>query len=216
MGSILIVPSGCNNEDESPANITVIDIDNNIYHTVIIGSQIWTVENLKTTKYNDGTDIPNITDSVTWGNLASGAYCNYGNKEENAEIYGRLYNWAAVNTGKLAPIGWHVPTDAEWTTLTDYLGGEEIAGGKLKEEGTVHWKEPNLVETKVTGFNALPGGHRYFNGFWSGFGEAALWWSATEYDTYRAWFRSLGNDVTSIRRDPYFKGNGFSVRCVKD
>ena len=126
----------------------------NHWHTGLDG------RNLKTTKYNDGTSIPNVTNDTSWSNLTTGAYCWYNNDVSYKNPYGALYNWYAVNTGKLAPKGWHVPSDAEWTTLITYLGGESIAGGKLKEAGTTHWLSPNTEATNSTGFSALPGGRR--------------------------------------------------------
>ena len=118
----------------------VTDDDGNVYHSVTIGTQVWMVENLKTTKYNDGTSIPLVTDATDWHNLLTPGYCWNNNDEATYKAtYGALYNWYTVNTGNLCPTGWHVPGDAEWTTLTTYLGGEDVAGGKLKEVGITHW-----------------------------------------------------------------------------
>jgi uncharacterized protein (TIGR02145 family) len=138
---------------------TVTDIDGNIYHTVTIGTQVWMVENLKTTKYRNGDPIPNVTGNA-WAALTTGAYCWYNNDAATYKAtYGALYNWYAVaDSRNIAPTGWHVPTDAEWTTLTTFLGGESVAGGKLKETGTNHWTSPNTGATNETGFTALPGG----------------------------------------------------------
>ena len=125
--------------------VVVQDIDGNNYLTVTIGTQIWMAENLRTTKYNDGTAIPLVTDNTTWANLTTPAYCWYNNDAKtNGSTYGALYNWYSVNTKKLCPTGWHVPNDTEWTTLTTYLGGTAVAGGKLKETGTAHWYSPNF------------------------------------------------------------------------
>jgi len=146
---------------------TMTDQDGNVYKTVTIGTQTWMAENLRTTKYNDGTIIPNVIDGEEWTIQTTGVYCTYNNTFNTDTIvaYGHLYNWYTVNTGLLAPEGWHVPTDAEWTTLTDYLGGEDIAGAKLKETGITHWNRPNELETtNETGFTALPGGYRNFIG----------------------------------------------------
>ena len=148
----LIQTNSCKKADETRTSLT--DIDGNDYKTVTIGTQVWMVENLKTTKYNDGTAIPNITDNTSWAALTTGAYCDNINTPSISTTYGRLYNWYAVdnnagtkvasNGGKnVCPTGWHVPSDAEWTTLTTYLGGESVAGGKLKETGTTHWQSPN-------------------------------------------------------------------------
>ena len=146
---------------------TVTDIDGNVYHTVTIGTQTWMVENLKTTRYRNGEAIPNITDNASWAALITCAYCDYNNIPSNSITYGKLYNWYAVNDSRnIAPMGWHVSTDAEWTTLTTFLGGTSIAGGKLKENGTIHWNSPNVGATNETGFSALPGGYRLNSGFY--------------------------------------------------
>jgi len=197
--------------------ITFTDIDGNIYHTVKIGTQTWTVENLKTTKYNDGTAIPLVTDGTAWGNLTTGAYCWYNNDvNANKATYGALYNWYAVNTGKLAPTGWHVPTDAEWTTLSTYLGGDNVSGGALKEAGTAHWASPNSGATNSSGFSALPGGYRYYNGYFYYIGSYGYWWSATETAASGAYYRYLFYDYSDLSRNSYFKSCGFSVRLVRD
>lgn len=196
--------------------ITVVDIDGNIYHGIVIGYQVWMAENLNTTKYNDGTDIPKVTDDVEWESLSTGAYCCYDNNEANSEVYGRLYNWFAVSTGRLCPAGWYLPSDPEWAVMTGHLGGLSVAGGKMKETGTSHWSNPNTGATDAFGFTALPGGHRYFFGQFSGINTGALWWSSTEYDVRQAWFRSISFDNAGGRRDPYSKQNGFSVRCIRD
>lgn len=188
-----------------------IDKDGNSYKTVTIGTQTWMAENLKTTKYNDNTDIPNNTYST------SGGYCNYDNLENNAAIYGRLYNWYTVNTLKLAPAGWHVPTDAEWTKLTTYLGGQAVAGGKLKEIMTTHWNSPNAKATNEFGFSALPGGSRT-NGVFGYVGNKGCWWSSTANDTYTniAWARYMFYNNSNVETSNGFKDYAYSVRCVKD
>lgn len=156
---------------------TIKDMDNNNYNTVKIGNQIWMLENLKTTKYSNGNTIANISDSTLWGTQTLGAFCWYKNdKDKYKGTYGALYNWYAVKTGKLCPSGWHVPTDAEWLTLGDYLGGEEVSGGKLKEVGTIHWRNPNNGATNESGFTALPGGIRYEEGQFLEVGWYAYWW----------------------------------------
>jgi len=196
---------------------TMTDQDGNVYKTVTIGTQTWMAENLRTTKYNDGTAVSNAT--TEWASLTTGAYCNYNNTTDIDTIatYGRLYNWYAVNTSKLAPRGWHVPSDAEWSTLTYYLGGESVAGDKLKETGATHWIRPHTGVTNETGFTALPGGYRLFsNGAYLYIGEVGNWWSSTESSTSNAWMRYVektSGDVVSLR---FVKEFGFSVRCVKD
>ena len=197
---------------------TVTDIDGNVYTTVTIGTQVWMAENLKTTKYNDGTKIPNVTDNNEWKNLSSAAYCWYNNDINNGNIYGALYNWHAINTGKLCPAGWHVPTDSEWTELIDYLGGKNVAGGKLKETNTTHWKKPNTGATNETCFTALPGGNHNFNGYFDTIDSYGLWWSVTEYEhlTNNAWYRRIIYNGSNVYRSYGNKDNGFSVRCVRD
>ena len=203
---------------------SISDIDGNVYNTVYIGTQLWMAENLKTTKYNDGTAIPNITDA-TWAAATTGAYSDYINTPANSTTYGRLYNWYAVdnnattkvasNGGKnVCPTSWHVPSDTEWTTLTTYLGGEMVAGGKLKETGTTHWQGPNTGATNETGFTALPGGFRG-NGAYSDIGNYGYWWSSTEYSTADAWSRYVNYNY-SVTRYYAFEQYGFSVRCVRD
>lgn len=195
---------------------TISDVDGNIYSIVTIGSQVWIASNLKTTRYNDGTTIPLVSDNTAWSNLSSPGYCWYNNDAaSNKSIYGALYNWYTVNSNKLCPTGWHVPSDAEWTVLTTYLGGEDVAGGKLKETGTIHWTTPNTGATNSSGFTALPGGCRYVYGTFFYIGNNGYWWSSTESSTL-AWFRYL--TYGSSLADYYDAGKrtGFSVRCVKN
>src|SRR5574344_1448460 len=200
-------------------NITygsITDIDGNTYKTVTIGTQTWMAENLKVTKYNDGIAIPNVTDNTAWSELTTGALCDYDNPPSNSETYGKLYNWHAVNTGKLCPTGWHVPSDAEWTELTDYLGGTSVVDGKLKETGTTHWASLNTGATNETGFTALPGGGRDYRGTFGGIGYTGHWWSATEYGATNAWDRYISDYNSIVYRYRYAKEVGFSVRCVRD
>lgn len=149
---LLFVFYSCEKENQV---LTVTDIDGNIYTTVTIGTQIWMVENLNTTRYRDGSDILNVTDNTEWSELTIGAYCNYDNDVNNANIYGALYNWYTVNTGNLCPTGWHIPSEGEWTVLISSLGGESVAGGKLKQIGTEYWEDPNNPATNEVGFNGL-------------------------------------------------------------
>lgn len=201
--------------NEAP-NEDVTDIDGNVYHTVTIGNQIWMVENLKTTKYNDGSSIPKVSEDVDWAALSTGAYCWYNNIVSNTNTYGALYNWNSVNTGKLAPTGWHIPTDAEWTTLTTFLGGESSAGNKLKEIGTTHWITSTNA-TNSSGFAALPAGRRSSTGLYSDIGGIGCWWSSTQYNTSSAWSRLMSHYYTDVYRyNNYDKESGFSVRCIKD
>jgi uncharacterized protein (TIGR02145 family) len=197
----------------------VVDIDGNRYNTVKIGTQIWMAENLKTTRYNDGTKIPAVKDSASWMNLTTGALCYYKNDSVTYNAtYGPLYNWYAVNTGKLAPTGWHVPTDAEWTTLTNYLGGLDVAGGKLKETGTSHWQSPNTGATNETGFTAIPAGRRDPGTNFQVCGWIAAFWSSTIYPYWNAALgRELASDIISVyQNNPPSRTQGRSIRCVKD
>ncbi len=197
-------------------NTIVTDIDGNSYKTVQIGTQVWMAENLKTTKYNNGTEIPLVTGGTEWGALTTPAYCWYNNDAPtNKEIYGAFYNWYTINTGNLCPSGWHVPSDGEWTALTDYLGGESIAGGKLKETGTTHWTSPNTGATNESGFTALPGGHRYWDGTFDVIGMSCSWWSSTGNAGY-GWMRDMDYNLSSIRGGGVYKNYGYSVRCLQD
>jgi uncharacterized protein (TIGR02145 family) len=197
---------------------SVTDIEGNFYKTLQIGSQTWMAENLKTTRYNDGTQIPYVTDNSTWIKLESPAYCWYNNLAENKTLIGALYNWYAVNTVKLCPAGWHVPNDSEWSVLTDYLGGLLVAGAKLKEAGFTHWEEPNAGATNSSGFTAMPAGQRRgIQGTYTGLGLYDAWWTSSEYNIYKSWYRSVGTINTEVRRaSGALKQTGTSIRCVKD
>jgi uncharacterized protein (TIGR02145 family) len=194
----------------------VEDADGHVYRTVKIGNQIWMAENLKTTRYNDGQPIPHVTDHSAWGGLRAPAYCTYNNEETNLSVYGALYNWHAVNSGKHAPKEWHVPPDAEWTTLAAYLGGEGVAGGKMKEAGFAYWLAPHAGASNSSAFSALPGGGRDDEGEFSGLTDFANFWSSTESSPSNAWRRHLVYDDRNARRDNFGKMMGFSVRCIKD
>jgi uncharacterized protein (TIGR02145 family) len=230
---ISILSIGCKEKDElifAPITFnpsvtygSMTDQDGNTYKTVTIGTQVWMAENLKTTKYQNSDPIQNVTDTINWRKLKTGAYCSYENENRNINAYGLLYNWYAVNDSRnLAPSGWHIATDAEWNILTTFLGGESVAIGKLKEIGTKHWSDPNSEATNECGFTALPGGfrgnlsfgsanlgyHDWYKGIWGS------WWSpetpTLEYVRGRLiWSGSV--TLSNIK-----KGNGASVRCVKD
>lgn len=196
---------------------TINDVEGNIYPVVTIGSQVWMAKNLTTTRYNDNTTIPLVSDNNAWFNLSSPGYCWYSNnKVMFGDTFGALYNWYVVNTGKLCPVGWHVPTDAEWTALSAILGGENTAGGKLKEAGTAHWNAPNTGAVNTVGFTALPGGSRFDYGLFSNKGIYGHWWTATENDSLNASSRYMHYSSASVATIATLKRNGFSVRCVKD
>jgi uncharacterized protein (TIGR02145 family) len=191
---------------------TLSDIEGNIYKTIQIGSQLWMAENLKTTKYNDGTDIPMFTGSTSSANLVVAGY-NWPNYSiDNKKTYGALYDWTVVGTGKLCPSGWHVPSDTEWNNiLPAFQGTVSLAGGKLKETGTSHWVKYNTEATNETGFTALPGGLFYPSGLYEGLGYVGHWWSSGCFD-YQMFYNlgqvnRFGNNLSHM---------GFSVRCTKD
>ena len=195
----------------------ISDIDGNQYRTVSIGDQEWMAENLRTTKYRNGDTIPNVTNNTDWGNLGSGAYCWYNNDDSNEQPYGKLYNWYAVGDARgLCPAGWHVPSDIEWTTLTDFLGGQSGAGGPMKEAGTVHWFSPNTGATNESGFTGLPGGYRNSGGASLALGSYGYWWSETESSNTFARFRSLEYKTVNVDRSSFVKKFGISVRCVRE
>jgi len=208
----------------------VSDIDGNVYHTITIGTQVWMVENLKTTKYNDGTAIPFVTDNTAWATLTSPAHCFYNNDVTTYKnTYGALYNWYAVNTGKLAPTGWHVPTDAEWTTLVTYVSANTGTSGSLAKAlaATTNWVTSytnagaigyDLTKNNSSGFSALPGGWRIKGGSFSNLGVNGFWWSSTGYDTDSAWIRYMENDYPygEVIRYGNFGEDGYSVRCIRD
>jgi len=200
--------------------VACTDADSNHYAVVQIDTIIWMAENLKTAKYRTGDAIPNVTNNTTWSNLTTGAYCNYNNttNADTINTYGRLYNWYAVDDSRdIAPAGWHVPTDTEWTTLTTYLGGTFVAGGKMKENCTTLWASPNTGATNESGFSGLPGGNRWnSNGVFYNLGSYGNLWSATQYDATNAWVRSLSFDDSTVAHNYINKSYGVAVRCVKD
>jgi uncharacterized protein (TIGR02145 family) len=220
----------------------VSDIDGNTYKTIQIGTQVWMAENLRTTKYGDGSNIPVVADESQWEDnwnnekpLSQPMMCWYNNDQATytANKFGALYNWYAINPAtngnkNVCPTGWHVPTDADWTTLTTYLGGEYDAGGKLKSTGDTYWYAPNKGATNTSGFSGLPGGYRtgrpslmisFRNN--KTFDEESFkggWWSSMEVstDTNLAWYRYLGYNYVGAGRDKAVKVNGYSVRCLRD
>ncbi len=212
---------------------TIKDVDGNIYKTIKIGAQTWMAENLKVTKYNDGTNIELLLDSVAWSKTLKGAYTEYNGDITNALKYGYLYNYYTVSSQKICPTGWHVPTIKECDTLVAFLGGDSISGIKLIETGKTNWNGVVTEVTNETGFTALPGGTRYGNGRYKDIGDAGLWWNSDplsiqhggyyfgllkniEYVTkYKKTiiFMGTGNSKTD---DNYAYRNGMSIRCIKD
>lgn len=235
---LFVFATACDKSDnpggDFPIAGTVKDADGNKYNTIKIGNQVWMIENLKTTKYNDGTKIPYVTDNSEWVSLTTGAYCNHNNLESNAKIYGKLYNWHAVNTGKLAPKGWRVPTDDDWTILENYL----IANGYNYDNTTdkdkvakslcakTNWTLSSEVGTpgaalndnNRTGFTALPGGSRnglFLGGYFSDLGNSGTWWCCTEHDDF-GYYRKLYYDEIFLFSSVSTKAAGYSVRLIKE
>ncbi|MFA6570090.1 MAG: fibrobacter succinogenes major paralogous domain-containing protein [Bacteroidota bacterium] len=207
--ALALLFSSCNNDTTNPTQ--------NNSTTIILGTQVWTVKNLDVVRYRNGDIIPEVRDSAQWINLTTGAWCYYNNDSTLGAVYGRLYNWYAVTDPRgLAPEGWHIPTDGEWTTLTNNLGGETVAGGKLKEKGTVHWLSPNIVVPNESGFKALPGGWRNYNGTFEIIGTCSGWWSSSEFSSAHAWTCLLYYNNSIAYRFSNLKEAGYSVRCIKD
>ena len=184
--------------------------------TIVIGTQQWMNKNLDVAFYKNGDLIPQVTDGAEWATLTTGAWCYYNNDSTLGNTYGKLYNWYAINDIRgLAPQGWHIPSDAEWTTLSTSLAGESVAGGKMKEAGTLNWTSPNTGGNNNSGFTALPGGFRQNNGFGLQ-GIWASWWSATPGDNNMIWGRFIFQSDVNLGRGLTEKSYGYSVRCVKD
>jgi uncharacterized protein (TIGR02145 family) len=201
----------------------ITDIDGNIYNTVLIGTQCWMKENLKTTQYRNGTAIEHPgTNNTAWSNNTTGAYAWYNNDISWKDSYGALYNWHAVNNASgLCPTGWHVPSDADFTALTNHLGGASLAGGKMKSTRTVpdshpRWESPNTGATNESNWSGLPGGLRTNYGYFNSIGAYGSCWSSTEYTTNLAWTRYLYYFNSYVYRLNLSKTNGFSVRCLRD
>ncbi len=193
-------------------------IDENCFSSVTICDQTWMLKNLDVSIYRNGDPIPEVTDPASWAGLTSGAWCYYENNTANGTIYGKLYNWYAVNDPRgLAPAGWHIPSYTEWTTLVTCLGGSAIAGGAMKEPGFIHWLSPNTGATNSSGFTALPGGYlNKFSGLFLSIGESGSWWSSSEFSSGNAWLCDLYNWDDLIYLYNYDKPSGISVRCIKD
>lgn len=195
----------------------VYDIDGNLYHTVIIGTQEWMVENLKVTHYRNGTPVTYKSSFDDWCSITKGVYCDYLNMPDTSLVYGKLYNWYVVSdTNNIAPVGWHVPSDSEWTVLSDYLGGLTLAGGKLKETGFSHWKSPNSFATNETGFTALPGGSKACNGSTYSLHEFGFWWSTHVNLSGSAGYCRMWSNYGNLDKYHSSKTFGYSIRCVKD
>jgi len=223
---LLVLLVGCKKvEDKLKIEYgTVTDIEGNSYKTVKIGTQEWMAENLRTKKYRNGETITNLSGDTTWMKITTGAYCNYDYNNDNPSIYGRYYNWYAVNDGRnIAPTGWHVPTDIEWTILTTYLGGDNVAGLKLQESGrSTHWWF-NTNATNESGFTAIGAGfvgdpnEAVLDGTILGIWVYAYWWTSTENNSTEAKCRCISmNSNNIVSKYSKLKGYGYSMRCIKD
>jgi uncharacterized protein (TIGR02145 family) len=195
---------------------SIKDIDGNYYKTVTIGSQVWMKENLKTTRCNDGTTIPLMSNYDSWAALSTPAYCWFANDSANKDVYGALYNYYVVDTKKICPEGWHVPADSEWVRLMRSFDHPDSVGNKLKEAGKSHWKSPNSEATNESGFTALPGGFRSYNGSFNYLWISGYWWSSSEYTDTTVYFWNLRYKSSNVFKYVSNKTNGFSVRCLKD
>lgn len=211
---IVVLVSGCRKAEDPEIPLKVTDVDGNVYDVVIIGKQGWMKENLKVTHYSDGSEIPNVTGTSEWASLTSGAWSEYNNSASTGTTYGKLYNGFAVETGKLCPTGWRVPTDDDWTELMDFLGGQSVAGGQMKQAGTSLWKTPNEGATNSSGFTALPAGFRGPTGLFYQNAEVAIWWSSSsEADKLPYWITVFSNAYMA-RNFPVTKVNGMAIRCI--
>jgi uncharacterized protein (TIGR02145 family) len=194
-----------------------------IIEEVTICTQTWMLKNLNVSTYRNGDPIPQVADPTAWTELTTGAWCYYENNNSNGSVYGKLYNWYAVNDPRgLAPTGWHIPTDAEWTALSNCLGGESVAGGKMKSTGTLEastglWYDPNMSADNSSGFTGLPGGSRSWDlGGFDGIGYTGFFWSSSGVNTEGAWYRNLNYNIGNLERGGGFNQFGFYVRCIKD
>jgi uncharacterized protein (TIGR02145 family) len=219
---ILIAAVSCEKQNEDK---TISDIEGNVYQTVKIGNQLWMAENLRTSRFNDSTAIQKVEDCVWWESLKNPGFCWYDNNPEiNMNIYGALYNWYTVNSGKLCPSGWHVPTDNDWKILEKYLGmtqaeadasdwrGEGLA---YKMKSTTDWNNLSYGDNS-SGFSGLPGGMRWLGCGFDNIKDMGCWWSATEHGEGEVWYRSLSSNTFTIGRPSAFKNWGLSVRCIKN
>ncbi|RQO29787.1 hypothetical protein DBR32_14480 [Taibaiella sp. KBW10] len=208
--------TSCAKKTSKPTDpVTVTDVDGNVYTTVRIGTQLWMTENLRTTRYKDGTAIPTGLSNTSWGDASAGAFAIYAENNAHNTTYGKLYNWYAVNTGKLAPEGWHVPSRAEWETLVSNLGGSSVAGGKLKAISSL-WNAPNLGASNSSGFAALPSGYKGTSGGYELMGESAYWWASSARNASQADYLRVDDDLAGAAINGATKQFGYAVRCIKD
>ena len=229
MAAIALLVS-CSNEGTKTNEEPLLQVTPPVLsNTVRIGTQVWMTRNLNVSRYSDGTIIPEVNEQSQWVNLTTGAWCYFASNTANGTIYGKLYNWYAVAgiydaasaanpalRKKLAPDGSHVPSDAEWTTLTSFLGGESVAGGKMKATGTSLWLSPNTEATNSSGFTGLPGGFRGSLGNFFSIGTSGYWWSSTEAGTTFSWCRRLNYSASASFSYDVNRNYGMAVRCVRD
>ncbi len=217
IAAFLVVTSiSCKKKDTVPAEPTsVTDIDGNIYNVVKICGKFWTVENLKTARYKDGVAIPTSLTNTQWEVATIGAFSIYDDVTTNNATYGKLYNWFAASSGKLAPEGWHVATEAEWTELVTCLGGTTVAGGKMKAVSPL-WNVPNLGADNSSRFSALPAGFRGSSGAYNSKGSVTYFWGSDQRSTTQGEYLVLNTDLQSAAFNGANKQFGYSVRCVKD
>ena len=220
-GSSAVSTTSCGATNVHNSSLTygsMTDQDGNVYKTIVIGTQEWMAENLKASHYRNGDLIPVVTTSTTWQNLTTGATCWYNNDSAAYNCpYGKLYNWYAVaDIRQLCPTDWHEPSDAEWITLTDFLGGVAVSGGKMKSTGTQYWLSPNTAADNSSGFSGLPNGFISMDGTFDFFGDKGYCWSSTQYATNDARFRLLNSDDGYTDGSYTNKTYGFSVRCIRD
>lgn len=221
--TLIICICGCDtdepivNPDSTGQKGQLTDIQGNVYKTIGIGSQIWLAENLRSTKLNDNTEIKFFKDSIDWSSTSENGYSWYNNDTVMKIPYGGLYSWNTVNSGKLCPIGWHIPSEDEWYTLVNKLGGKDVAGGKLKVIGIDFWLDRNNGATNSSKFNAVPSGDVFYGHFWS-LGKSSCWWSSTESDTIFVITTSLSNKSPGVLIGPGGRRSscGLSVRCIKN
>jgi uncharacterized protein (TIGR02145 family) len=220
-GMMAVFFVSCSKNDKEPDTATVSDIDGNVYNIITIGTQDWMKENLKTTKFNDGTPIPMVVDNAAWEALITPSYAWYENNAATYKnTYGALYNWYAASNSKLCPVGWHVPGNDEWSTLSDFLGGAAVAGGKMKETGTIHWSNINTGATNESKFTGLGHGYRSGDGTYGNIGVYGIYWSSTGGPAdYNARARALANNSEQLMggsTSATDKIAGLAVRCVKN
>jgi uncharacterized protein (TIGR02145 family) len=214
-GILLIITLSCKKEEPPPGPVT--DINGTTYKTVKIGDQVWMAENLKTTRYNDGSEIKIITDATAWSGVKTGAYCWYKNDESTyKDTYGAIYNGYAASSGMICPTGWHVPAREDLEKLREFTGDSIKGGGKLKESGTVHWLAPNKGADNSTGFTALPAGMRYFEGSFTALSSFTGIWSSSDTGAKDLWYMSLYYGDAIFTMGHLTKNHGYSIRCIKD